>query len=62
VVVLQLPVDVREPCTDPILVPLEGVEVDRVGEVRGQKFLGLGLWALAGRGQLGQFLRARCQA
>lgn len=43
VVILQLPVDVREPCTNPVLVPLEGVEVDRVGEVRGQELLALGL-------------------
>nr|WP_243831796.1 hypothetical protein [Naumannella halotolerans] len=62
VVVLQLPVDVRQPCTNPILVPLERIEVDRVSEVRGQKLLALGLESLAGRGQLGQFLGARCQA
>nr|WP_263283234.1 hypothetical protein [Nocardioides rotundus] len=57
-VVLELAVDLSESGADPVLMPFEGVEVDGVGEVRGQELLALGLKALAVRGQLGELLRA----
>lgn len=44
-------VDVRQAGVDAVLVPLEGLQVDRVGE----ELVALVLEALPVRGQLGQF-------
>ncbi|MFV0405300.1 MAG: hypothetical protein ACK5LN_00505 [Propioniciclava sp.] len=51
-------VDVRQAGADAVLVPLESVEVDRVGEVCGEQLVALVLEALPVRAQLGQFLGA----
>ncbi|WP_137802039.1 hypothetical protein [Kocuria sp. 2SI] len=58
VVVLELAVDLREAGADPVLMTLERVEVDGVGEVRSQELLALGLKAFAVRSQLGELLGA----
>ncbi|MFT4218317.1 MAG: hypothetical protein QM619_14185 [Micropruina sp.] len=58
----ELAVDVRESGADAVLVPLEGFQVDRVGEVRGEQLVALVRQALAVRGQFGQFLGARSAA
>ncbi|MFD0995468.1 hypothetical protein [Pseudoclavibacter chungangensis] len=55
-------VDVGQAGADAVLVPLESVEVDRVGEVGGEQLVALGLEALPVRGQLGQFLGAGGEA
>ncbi|MEZ7897417.1 MAG: hypothetical protein QMB98_01200 [Flaviflexus sp.] len=47
---------VSEAGAEAVLVTLEGVEVDRVGEVRGEQLVALVLEPLAVLGQLGQFL------
>lgn len=55
-------VDVGEPGADAVLVTLQGVEVDGVGEVRGQELVALVLEPSAVLGQLGQFLGAGGEA
>ncbi|MFT3859973.1 hypothetical protein [Micropruina sp.] len=55
-------VDVSQSGADAILVALEGFQVDRVGEVRGQQLVALGLEAFAVRGQFSQFLGAGREA
>nr|WP_221584578.1 hypothetical protein [Microbacterium sp. G2-8] len=55
-------VDVGEAGADAVLVAFEGVEVDGVGEVRGQELVALVLESLAVLGQLGQFLGAGGEA
>lgn len=52
-------VDVRQADVDAVLVPLKGLQVDRVGEVRGEELVALVLEALPVRGQLGQFFGVR---
>lgn len=51
-------VDVGEPGADAVLVALQGLQVDGVGEVRGEELVALVLEALAVLGQLGEFLGA----
>ncbi|WP_278827882.1 hypothetical protein [Corynebacterium xerosis] len=55
-------IDVGESGADAVLVTLQGVEVDGVGEVRGQELVALVLESLAVLGQLGQFLGAGGEA
>ncbi|WP_420733715.1 hypothetical protein [Brevibacterium luteolum] len=55
-------IDVGEPGADAVLVALQGLQVDGVGEVRGQELVALGLEPLAVLSQLGQFLGAGGQA
>nr|WP_229742385.1 hypothetical protein [Gordonia jinhuaensis] len=59
VIVLELAVDLGEPSADPVLMTLQRVEVDGVGEVRGEELLALGFEPLAVRGELGEFLGTR---
>ena len=49
-------VHVRQARADAVLMPLQGVEVDGVGEVRGEEFVGLCFQACAVRGQVSNFL------
>lgn len=51
-------VDVGDAGADAVLVALQGVEIDGVGEVRGEELVALVLEPLAVLGQLGQFLGA----
>ncbi|MFB9619375.1 hypothetical protein [Brooklawnia cerclae] len=51
-------VDVRESGPDPVLVPFQGGEVYRVGEVRGEELVALGFQARSVRGQVGELLVA----
>ena len=51
-------VDVRKAGADAVLVTLEGLQVDRVGEVRGEQLVALVLEALTVRGQFGQIIAA----
>ncbi|WP_244963950.1 hypothetical protein [Pseudoclavibacter helvolus] len=55
-------VDVGEPGADAVLVALQGVEVDGVGEVRGQELVALVLESLTVLGQLGHLLGAGGEA
>jgi hypothetical protein len=55
---LQASVNVRQADPDPVLVTLQRVEVDGVGEVRCQELVTLVFEASAVGGQLGQRLRA----
>lgn len=48
-------VNVRQAGADAVLVPLEGLQVDRDGGVRGEELVALVLEALPVRGQLSQF-------
>lgn len=50
-------VDVGESCADAVMVAFQGVEVDSVGEVRGQELVALLLQPPTVRRQLGQFRR-----
>ncbi|WP_392423717.1 hypothetical protein [Barrientosiimonas humi] len=62
VLVGEAPFDVSEAGADAVLVTLEGLQVDGVGEVRGEEFVALVLESLAVRGEFGQFLGARGEA
>ncbi|ALG83194.1 hypothetical protein ACH46_00050 [Gordonia phthalatica] len=55
-------VDVGDPGADAVLVALQGLQVDGVGEVRGEELVALDLEPLAVLSQLGQFLGAGGQA
>nr|WP_259349574.1 hypothetical protein [Schaalia sp. JY-X169] len=58
----EAPVDVGDAGTDAVLVALQCVEVDGVGEMRGEELVALVLEPLAVLGQLGQFLGAGGEA
>ncbi|AXK45303.1 hypothetical protein [Brachybacterium saurashtrense] len=49
-------VDVREPGADAVLVALQRLQIDGVGEVCGQQLVALVLESLTVLGQVGQFL------
>ncbi|MDL9947674.1 hypothetical protein QSJ19_19230 [Gordonia sp. ABSL11-1] len=53
---VELAVDLGEAGADAVLVAFEGLEVDGVGEVRGEELVGLVVEAFAVRGELGEFL------
>ncbi|WP_271404535.1 hypothetical protein [Kocuria palustris] len=55
-------IDVGQSGADAVLVALQGLQVDGVGEVRGEELVALVLEPLAVLGQLGQFLGAGGQA
>ncbi|MFT4232128.1 MAG: hypothetical protein QM606_05030, partial [Leucobacter sp.] len=53
---VEFAVDLGEAGADAVLVAFEGLEVDGVGEVRGEELVGLVLEPLPVRGELGEFL------
>ncbi|WP_229672925.1 hypothetical protein [Microbacterium saperdae] len=55
-VLREATVDVCEARTDAVLVPLQGGQVDGVGEVRGEELVGFGFQACPVRGQISDFL------
>ncbi|NLG65261.1 MAG: hypothetical protein GX537_06610 [Actinobacteria bacterium] len=50
--------DVGEPGPDAVLVPLQGGQVDGVGEVRGKQLVALGFQPCPVRGEVGELLIA----
>ncbi|HMR12311.1 MAG TPA: hypothetical protein PKE42_01120 [Arachnia sp.] len=58
VVLAQALLDVREPSTDAVLVPLKRGQVDGVGKVRGKQLVALGFQARPVRGEVSELLIA----
>ncbi|MFT4287873.1 MAG: hypothetical protein QM595_09545 [Nocardioides sp.] len=56
VLAVEFAVDLGKAGADAVLVAFEGLEVDGVGEVRGEELVGLVVEAFAVRGELGEFL------
>ncbi|WP_246043521.1 hypothetical protein [Rarobacter incanus] len=59
VFVVDAPVDVGDACADAVLVAFQGIEVDGVGEVRGEDLVALALQLLPRRGQFSEFRASR---